>query len=51
MKKAHWETRHRLPTEAKTINKWCRNCHRLKEVADIVCKQCGIKSFTKVKPK
>ena len=41
MTKAHWETKHRLPTQAKTINKWCRNCGRKKEINAISC-ECGI---------
>ena len=49
--KPHWEVQHRISTSLKSKKMWCINCHRQKEIADIVCKQCGIKSFTKVKPK
>lgn len=51
MKKAHWEVQHRIPISMRSKKMWCRNCGRLKEVADIVCKQCGNKSFQKGKPK
>ena len=51
MTKAHWEVQHRIPISMRSKKMWCRNCGRLKEVADIVCKQCGNKSFQKGKPK
>ena len=41
----------KLPSMVKTTYKYCRNCGRKAESADVSCKQCGIKSFTKVKPK
>ena len=49
--KPDYMKKEKYPTQMKSKKMWCRNCGRLKEVADIVCKQCGIKSFTTVKPK
>ena len=45
MRKAHWETKHRLPTQVKSTNKWCRNCGRKKEINAIYC-NCGKSSWS-----
>ena len=41
----------KLPSMVKTTYKYCRNCLTKNISSDVSCKQCGIKSFQKGKPK